>query len=634
MRTVAGAGYLASMNGLVAPIQTFAVGTAGTDFAISSVSPVHTFNLPDAGAAARGAVTTGTQTFAGAKTFTGLTTITSANAAGVTTASSLALNANSLTTGTGLYAASSSLTSGKLVDLQVSGTAGLTGQTALNIGVAGANATGAQTTYGLQVANIHTGTSVNYGGYFSASGGSSNYGLVVAAGNVGIGSGAAAPAYALDVAGNILNLGSDSAAATRTNATGKIGRLVIPHYTNAEETVAILWANTYGATSTNLYLGGGSGSHNPVSDIFVYTGSSGSVAGTLRGSINYLGNWSIGNLPITTPKLLTVWGGDQTIVDPTDLGSTALTDGTFTLEPGAANWGVTGGWDAAFTGNVAVFNIAGGAGSLTQAAAKMVGAVSLNANRYYKFTYTVSGSNGAGAATITTAVASASTALTVTADATVTTYFKSAAAPGTFTISATAGIFSLDDLTLYEVTGGDLSVNGLITGGGTAGIKVLGSGNVLIGTTTANTKQTLGLTIDQLSSSSEILSFKSSSDISHGMTDLWDADTYGAFAKINDTVGGLMMDGITDASGSALFLRGTIGNADPTDTTAAIVIRGQKLSGTAASTLAAAETVLQIQNYGTTLATVLGNDSSASAPPRPHPNSTSATAACASQTPT
>ena len=44
------------------------VGTSGTDFAVAHAAGSITFNLPDAGAAARGAVTTGTQTFAGAKT--------------------------------------------------------------------------------------------------------------------------------------------------------------------------------------------------------------------------------------------------------------------------------------------------------------------------------------------------------------------------------------------------------------------------------------------------------------------------------------------------------------------------------------------------------------------------------------
>lgn len=69
-----GAGTLTTLNGLTADPQLFATGTSGNDFAISSASDTHTFNLPNASATARGVVSTGSQTLAGAKTFSSLVT--------------------------------------------------------------------------------------------------------------------------------------------------------------------------------------------------------------------------------------------------------------------------------------------------------------------------------------------------------------------------------------------------------------------------------------------------------------------------------------------------------------------------------------------------------------------------------
>lgn len=68
---------LTALNGLTAQVQNFATGTSGNDFGISSSVSTHTFNLPDASASARGVVTTGSQTFAGAKTFNSSVTASS-----------------------------------------------------------------------------------------------------------------------------------------------------------------------------------------------------------------------------------------------------------------------------------------------------------------------------------------------------------------------------------------------------------------------------------------------------------------------------------------------------------------------------------------------------------------------------
>ena len=49
---------ITALNGLTQQVQTFATGTSGTDFAISSSGTIHTFNLPSASSTNRGALTT------------------------------------------------------------------------------------------------------------------------------------------------------------------------------------------------------------------------------------------------------------------------------------------------------------------------------------------------------------------------------------------------------------------------------------------------------------------------------------------------------------------------------------------------------------------------------------------------
>jgi hypothetical protein len=78
--TVASVSAITTLNGLTAATQTFATGTSGTDFNISSATSTHTFNIPYAGAASTGLITTQAQTIAGAKTFSGNTAITASTA--------------------------------------------------------------------------------------------------------------------------------------------------------------------------------------------------------------------------------------------------------------------------------------------------------------------------------------------------------------------------------------------------------------------------------------------------------------------------------------------------------------------------------------------------------------------------
>ncbi|MBP9839504.1 MAG: tail fiber domain-containing protein, partial [Candidatus Pacebacteria bacterium] len=98
---------------------------------------------------------------------------------------------------------SSTLTSGTLLSLVTTGTGALTGQKGLNISLSGANATGAQTTYGAYLSNTKTGTSTNVGLYATASGGTNNYAAIFESGTVGIGTTTPDTSFALDVNGKL-----------------------------------------------------------------------------------------------------------------------------------------------------------------------------------------------------------------------------------------------------------------------------------------------------------------------------------------------------------------------------------------------------------------------------------------------
>jgi len=89
-----GGGGISSLNSLTTATQTFAIGTSGNDVAFSSASGVHTLNIPDASASARGVITTGTQTLAGKKTLSEVHVVGSSNLTqiDITPASSQSVN--------------------------------------------------------------------------------------------------------------------------------------------------------------------------------------------------------------------------------------------------------------------------------------------------------------------------------------------------------------------------------------------------------------------------------------------------------------------------------------------------------------------------------------------------------------
>lgn len=123
-----------------------------------------------------------------ANTFTGIQTLTSPVTTGSTSSSGLVFTGNSLTSGTGIHASSSSLTSGKLLNLEVTGTAAAAGHAGLSIGLSGANASSSITTTGATISNTRTGTtSSNVALTLTASGATTNTALNVTSGDFNFG---------------------------------------------------------------------------------------------------------------------------------------------------------------------------------------------------------------------------------------------------------------------------------------------------------------------------------------------------------------------------------------------------------------------------------------------------------------
>jgi hypothetical protein len=117
----------------------------------------------------------------------------------------------------------------------------------------------------------------------------------------------------------------------------------------------------------------------------------------------------------------------------------------------------------------------------------------------------------------------------------------------------------------------------------------------------ANSKMTIGLTINMGAADNEILSLKSS-DVAHGMTDEAETDTFGFLSKVSSTAGGVQLYGLSESTGG-IQLQGAHTTDDTTKSTAgrgAIRLQSVLKSGTTVGANGANSNLVTVDTNGTT----------------------------------
>ena len=123
--------------------------------------------------------------------------------------------------------------------------------------------------------------------------------------------------------------GITSTGSNHTDATNKTGGYCVPHYTNAEQPVALIIGNPT-ATNNNIFVGGGLGAVNAATQIRFYTGANTTTTtGTERGRIDSAGKFLWGTAVAPTKGSFNVVGGGYVTTSDT-MADAATKYGFFT----------------------------------------------------------------------------------------------------------------------------------------------------------------------------------------------------------------------------------------------------------------------------------------------------------------
>lgn len=122
-----------------------------------------------------------------------------------------------------------------------------------------------------------------------------------------------------------------------------------------------------------------------------------------------------------------------------------------------------------------------------------------------------------------------------------------------------------------------------------------------LGGTDGNTK-TGPYVFDQTTDDTDILLFRSTGDVAHGVTTVVATTDYGAFRKIGGATGGLQVMGLAESAVEvglyAIGIAGTDATGKAAASAAYVVIEGQKINGTGTQNPGANANILAVRSNG------------------------------------